>query len=67
MLYTIINKKIQEPVLFSGSLRLNLDPLGNHEDAAIWAALDHAHLKPYVEDLPGQLEYEVGEGGQNFR
>ena len=54
-------------MLFSGSLRLNLDPLGNHEDAAIWAVLDHAHLKPYVEDLPGQLEYEVGEGGQNFR
>ncbi|XP_052284442.1 multidrug resistance-associated protein 1-like isoform X2 [Dreissena polymorpha] len=56
----------QEPVLFSGSLRMNLDPLGAHNDDDLWASLDHAHLKTFIEGLPGQLEYEVGEGGQNL-
>lgn len=54
-------------MLFSGTLRINLDPLGNHSDDAIWRALEHAHLKTYIETLPEKLEYEVGEGGQNFR
>ncbi|XP_052283971.1 ATP-binding cassette sub-family C member 3-like isoform X3 [Dreissena polymorpha] len=56
----------QEPILFSGSLRMNLDPLGAHNDDELWASLDHAHLKTFIEGLPGQLEYEVGEGGQNL-
>ncbi|XP_060605432.1 multidrug resistance-associated protein 1-like [Ruditapes philippinarum] len=56
----------QEPVLFSGSLRMNLDPLGEHDDSAIWTTLEHAHLKPFVDGLPTKLEYEVGEGGQNL-
>ncbi|XP_052283970.1 multidrug resistance-associated protein 1-like isoform X2 [Dreissena polymorpha] len=56
----------KEPILFSGSLRMNLDPLGAHNDDELWASLDHAHLKTFIEGLPGQLEYEVGEGGQNL-
>ncbi|XP_053400561.1 multidrug resistance-associated protein 1-like [Mercenaria mercenaria] len=56
----------QEPLLFSGSLRMNLDPLGDHDDSAIWTALEHSHLKSFVGDLPSKLEYEVGEGGQNL-
>ncbi|KAL4217443.1 hypothetical protein ACF0H5_023893 [Mactra antiquata] len=56
----------QEPVLFSGSLRMNLDPLENYSDADIWTALEHAHLKSFVDGLPTKLEYEVGEGGQNL-
>lgn len=46
---------------------MNLDPLNDHDDSALWAALEHAHLKPFVEGLPTKLEYEVGEGGQNLR
>lgn len=38
----------QDPVLFSGTLRLNLDPFDNHPDEDIWRALEHAHLKSFV-------------------
>ncbi|KAK3596927.1 hypothetical protein CHS0354_002489 [Potamilus streckersoni] len=56
----------QEPVLFSGSLRMNLDPHGEHTDSAIWLALEQSHLKSFIDSLPTKLEYECGEGGQNL-
>jgi len=57
----------QDPVLFSGSLRNNLDPFGHYSDAELWMVLDHAHLRPFVQTLPAGLEHECGEGGTNFR
>lgn len=39
----------QDPVLFSGSLRLNLDPFNIHSDAEVWHALENAHLKNFVQ------------------
>ncbi|KAK3589166.1 hypothetical protein CHS0354_018871 [Potamilus streckersoni] len=56
----------QEPVLFSGSLRMNLDPLDEHTDSAIWMALEQAHLKSFVQSVPDNIQYECGEGGQNL-
>ncbi|KAK3097219.1 hypothetical protein FSP39_007607 [Pinctada imbricata] len=56
----------QEPVLFSGSLRMNLDPVDDYTDQELWTALEHAHLKSFVQGLPAKLEYDCGEGGQNF-
>ena len=56
----------QDPVLFSGSLRRNLDPFNNFEDPQIWIALEEVQLKPLVENLPGQLCYAVKESGANF-
>ncbi|RUS82077.1 hypothetical protein EGW08_010154, partial [Elysia chlorotica] len=56
----------QDPVLFSGTVRFNLDPFDLHSDAAIWKALDHAHLGTFTRELPGQLEYVCEEGGQNL-
>ena len=53
--------------MFSGSLRMNLDPMSQYRDQDIWKSLEHAHLKSYVEGVPGQLEYDCGEGGQNLR
>ncbi|WAR09771.1 MRP1-like protein, partial [Mya arenaria] len=48
----------QEPVLFSGSLRMNLDPMDEQSDSDVWDSLEHAHLKTFVEGLPTRLEYE---------
>ncbi|XP_014673768.1 PREDICTED: multidrug resistance-associated protein 1-like [Priapulus caudatus] len=56
----------QDPVLFSGDLRMNLDPFGWYADDAIWRALDHAHLKTFVRSLPDGLGHEVSEGGENL-
>ncbi|XP_034949722.1 multidrug resistance-associated protein 1 isoform X2 [Chelonus insularis] len=56
----------QDPVLFSGTLRLNLDPFDSHTDEEIWQALEHAHLKAFVQSLPNGLSYGVSEGGDNL-
>ncbi|ERE69672.1 multidrug resistance-associated protein 6 [Cricetulus griseus] len=48
----------QDPVLFPGTLRMNLDLLQEHTDEGIWAALETVQLKTFVTSLPGQLQYE---------
>ena len=58
---------IQDPVIFSGSLRLNLDPFSQHSDHEIQEALNHAHLQEFVRGLPAGLEYECGENGEALR
>ena len=57
----------QEAIIFSGTLRTNLDPLGKRTDDALWRALEKAHLKDFVSGVPAELGYECGEGGQNLR
>uniref|UniRef100_A0A8C3ETQ4 ABC-type glutathione-S-conjugate transporter n=1 Tax=Corvus moneduloides TaxID=1196302 RepID=A0A8C3ETQ4_CORMO len=56
----------QDPVLFSGSLRMNLDPLNQYTDADIWTALELTQLKNFVADLPEQLEYKCTDQGENL-
>ena len=56
----------QDPVLFSGTMRYNLDPFDEYTDAELWAALEQVQLKSAVQQLEGQLEGEVSEGGSNF-
>ncbi|XP_071454835.1 multidrug resistance-associated protein 1-like [Hetaerina americana] len=56
----------QDPVLFSGTLRMNLDPFEKHSDSDIWIALEHAHLSNFVRALPAGLQHEVAEGGENL-
>ena len=57
----------QDPVLFTGSLRFNLDPLGDHSDANLWNVLQLSHLKNHVvQNLVQGLDHEVSEGGSNF-
>ncbi|KAK9963932.1 hypothetical protein ABG768_005147 [Culter alburnus] len=56
----------QDPVLFSGTLRMNLDPFQKFSDEEIWNVLELAHLKDYVRGLPTGLEHEVSEGGENL-
>uniref|UniRef100_A0A8B9CT46 ABC-type glutathione-S-conjugate transporter n=1 Tax=Anser brachyrhynchus TaxID=132585 RepID=A0A8B9CT46_9AVES len=56
----------QDPVLFSGTLRMNLDPLNQYTDADIWTALEVTQLKNFVADLPDQLEYKCTDRGENL-
>ncbi|NWT37177.1 MRP1 protein, partial [Chroicocephalus maculipennis] len=56
----------QDPVLFSGSLRMNLDPLNRYTDADIWTALELTQLKNFVADLPDQLESKCTDQGENL-
>ncbi|KAF9904913.1 hypothetical protein EC991_002213 [Linnemannia zychae] len=56
----------QEPFLFRGTLRFNLDPTNKHQDADIWNALEAAEIKRLVEGLEGGLDATVDDNGKNF-
>uniref|UniRef100_A0A3B5A3H6 Multidrug resistance-associated protein 1 n=1 Tax=Stegastes partitus TaxID=144197 RepID=A0A3B5A3H6_9TELE len=56
----------QDPVLFSGSLRMNLDPFDSYSDEEVWRALEFSHLKSFVSGLPDKLSHECSEGGENL-
>ncbi|KAF9950235.1 hypothetical protein BGZ70_001455 [Mortierella alpina] len=56
----------QDPFLFGGTIRANLDPFSRYQEADLWAALEAASLKQYVSSLPGNLLTEVENGGENM-
>ena len=56
----------QDPVLFTGTMRYNLDPFDEYSNAQLWEALEQVQLKPAVQQLSGGLDGEVSEGGNNF-
>ncbi|XP_078001214.1 ATP-binding cassette sub-family C member 9-like [Glandiceps talaboti] len=56
----------QDPVLFAGTIRFNLDPECIRSDDDLWNALEIAQLKTTVSDLSLQLDSEVSEDGENF-
>ena len=53
--------------MFSGTLRVNLDPFDSHTDDEIWVALETSYLKDFVRNLPRGLQHEIAEGGENIR
>ncbi|XP_021426879.2 multidrug resistance-associated protein 4 [Oncorhynchus mykiss] len=56
----------QDPVLFTGTMRKNLDPFSQHTDEDLWNALQEVQLKSVVEELPNKMETVLAESGSNF-
>ena len=56
----------QSPVLFSGTLRKNLDLLQQFQDADLWSVLKDVQLKVLVESLEKKLDHELLEHGANL-
>uniref|UniRef100_A0A452UGF7 Multidrug resistance-associated protein 1 n=1 Tax=Ursus maritimus TaxID=29073 RepID=A0A452UGF7_URSMA len=57
----------QDPILFSASLRMNLDPFGRYSEEDIWRALELSHLHTFVSSQPAGLDFQCSEGGENLR
>ena len=56
----------QDPFMFAGTVRSNLDPFDEHPDVAIWEVLEKVGLRVTVEDAAKKLEMEVVDNGANF-
>ncbi|KAF9135596.1 Canalicular multispecific organic anion transporter 2 [Mortierella sp. 14UC] len=56
----------QDPTLFAGTVRENLDPFQELTDMQLWEALDRSYLKPTISSLPGGLQFKVSQNGENF-
>lgn len=56
----------QDPVLFVGTVRYNLDPLGSHTDEMLWHVLERTFMRDTIMKLPEKLQAEVTENGENF-
>ncbi len=54
-------------MIFSGTIRMNLDPFNKYSDEMLWKALEHAHLKDFISSQQAGLEYECTESGDNLR
>ncbi|XP_071507087.1 ATP-binding cassette sub-family C member 5-like [Diadema antillarum] len=56
----------QDPVMFIGTVRYNLDPFNEHNDDRLWTALEKAYMKQKISSLDQGLDSAVTEGGDNF-
>ncbi|XP_064120685.1 ATP-binding cassette sub-family C member 4-like [Macrobrachium nipponense] len=56
----------QDPTLFSGTMRRNLDPFDQFSDEKLWKSLEEVQLKDAISDLQGGLEANMSEGGMNL-
>ncbi|KAM1873466.1 hypothetical protein ACFX13_007298 [Malus domestica] len=56
----------QDPTMFEGTVRSNLDPLEEYTDEQIWEALEKCQLGDEVRKKEGKLDSTVSENGENW-
>lgn len=56
----------QDPVMFSNTVRYNLDPFNEVSDEELWSVLEQVQLRETISDLPLGLDQIISEGGENF-
>ncbi|XP_023240150.1 multidrug resistance-associated protein 4-like [Centruroides sculpturatus] len=56
----------QDPMLFTGPLRRNIDPFNEYSEEMLWQAIEQVQLKEVINKLPGGLDTHLSEGGRNF-
>ncbi|XP_023242770.1 multidrug resistance-associated protein 4-like [Centruroides sculpturatus] len=56
----------QDPVLFTGPLRRNIDPFNEYSEEMLWQAIEKVQLKDVIKNLPGGMDTHLTEGGRNF-
>jgi len=56
----------QDPTIFEGSWRFNVDPFGEFPDARIWEALQHVQLMPYLRSLRDGIDSQLDRDGSNL-
>ncbi|XP_023233964.1 multidrug resistance-associated protein 4-like [Centruroides sculpturatus] len=56
----------QDPMLFTGPFRRNIDPFNEYSEDLLWQVIEEVQLKDVIGKLPGGLDTHVSEGGRNF-
>ncbi|XP_023241147.1 multidrug resistance-associated protein 4-like isoform X2 [Centruroides sculpturatus] len=56
----------QDPMLFTGPLRRNIDPFNEYSEETLWKVMEEVQLKEVISKLPGGLDTHLTEGGRNF-
>jgi ABC-type multidrug transport system fused ATPase/permease subunit len=56
----------QDPCIFDGNVRHNIDPFGKYPDHQIWETLKRVHLADAIHQLPNGLDSELADEGANF-
>ena len=65
-LLVIVSIGNRDPIMFSATVRFNLDPFDAHDDIEIWSVLERTNMKEAISNLPNKLLEQVTEGGENF-
>ena len=56
----------QDPFMFAGTVRTNLDPFEEHTDEEVWSVIEKVGLKHTIDTAAKQLDMEVIDNGSNF-